>query len=479
MPKIPQHQSEGGIRVSGTPEMGLGAVSASKQAQEEGIVKAIETAEDTLVRVRDFRQQSEAQAYAFEKLNSIKALADQDTDFDAAKYETEIDKVGMEATRTISGRLAKDEFMAQFQRQATALKWGIKNDFRAKELQAADATIEYQGQQIIDTYGGMDDAMKMSSVANYKTQLENAVKVGLYNKGTADLKWAEFQKKVFRGQVKWDIYNDKATQEENSEVLRELRKKKDSIYDYLTTSERIDLIQESQRRIFQNNQSFKRELELSKDTRFNSIFDKINTDTLTLQDIDNEMVIPEERGGIPKKQLLDIKDGIQMKIKSDLDLIGKNNEKARDYLKFINNFIDDENDRQKAREYLAKAYGDMILSPQEASYLNKIKRETEDIEFNRTSMWLKSAVKAIRETFRGRKTSTDSEAALAIKQLISGMNKGRNPNELVKEILYQSAIKKNPILLNIPENGNLSMDADGNIKIIMPDLTTKETKEGK
>jgi predicted trehalose synthase len=184
--------------------MGLSAVSASKQAQDS-VVKAIEAAEDTLVRVRAFRQQSEAQAYAFEKLNSIKALADQDTDFDAAKYETEIDKVGMEATRTISGRLAKDEFMAQFQRQATALKWGIKNDFRAKELQAADATIEYQGQQIIDTYGGMDDAMKMSSVANYKTQLENAVKVGLYNKGTADLKWAEFQKKVFTGQVKWDI----------------------------------------------------------------------------------------------------------------------------------------------------------------------------------------------------------------------------------------------------------------------------------
>lgn len=278
--------------------------------------------------------------------------------------------------------------------------------------------------------------------------------------------------------AKWNIYNDPSTQEEKSMVLANLKDTK-GMYKDLTQSERIKLVKESQSRIFQNNQTLKRENEVSKDTRFNNIFDKMNNETLTLRDIDNEMTIPEEGGGVPKKQLLDIKEGIQRKIESDLDLIINKNDKANNYLQFINTFIDDETDRQKAREYLAKAFKDNILSSQEASFLNKIKRETEDVEFNRTGMWLKSAINKIKEVFRGRKTSTDSDAALAIKQLINGVSKGKNPADVVKEIVYQSAIKKNPDLLNIPEGGELRMDAEGNIKIVAPDLNTRETGEGK
>jgi hypothetical protein len=268
--------------------------------------------------------------------------------------------------------------------------------------------------------------------------------------------------------VQYAIYADGATKESDSQVLKDLQDPPGK-YAYLDADTRLDLIQDSQRRIFQNNQTMKREAETARDERFNSIFSKANQGTLTLHDIDAEMNVPEEQGGIPQKQLLDIKEGIQRRVKSDLAVIVDSDEKAGNYLKFIDNFIDDETDRQKAREDLATAYKDMILSDKEAAYLNSLKRETEDIEFQRTNIPFKGAVKSIRNVLRGRKTATESDAALAIKQLINASSGGKDPIETSKQIIYQDAIKRNPNIMLIPEGGQMHIDADGNVKILFPD----------
>jgi len=260
LPKIPVYSNSVGIDVKAIPEMGTGAISKSA-ATAKGVTEEIANAESLMVKVRDFRQQTEAQNYTFEQLNAVKSAADQDTEFDASKYEDAIDRVGEEAGKTISGALARDEFHANFQRQATAVKWGIKNQFRDRELKSVDASIDYQGQQIADNYGGMNEADRITNVFNFRQSLENAVKIGLYNQGTADAKYAEFQKKVYKGQVEYDIYNDPATQEDKSDVLRALKNTKDETYSFLDSDTRLDMIKASQQRIFQNNQTFKRQTE--------------------------------------------------------------------------------------------------------------------------------------------------------------------------------------------------------------------------
>lgn len=247
MPKIPQAESQSNINVGSTPrintpEMGMGAVNASERSQK-GVVNSIENAEDTLIKVRDFRQQTEANNLTFERLSEIKSRADQDIDFDSTKYETEIDKLGQEAAKTISGQLAKDEFMAGFQKQAIAAKWGIKNEFRARELKSIDASIDYQAQQIIDSYGGMNDAEKMTSVANYRKSLENGVSVGIYNKATADAKYAKFQKDVVEGKVEYDILDNP------DYALGELQKGKEGEYATLPDNKRVDFIKQAETRI--------------------------------------------------------------------------------------------------------------------------------------------------------------------------------------------------------------------------------------
>jgi len=257
MPKIPVADSQATINVGTTPristprvnaprinvpEMPLTSINKSAQAQSE-VIQAIAQVEDKLVQIRDFRQQTEAQNFSFERLNSIKSAADQDTDFDSAKYETEIDKVGTEAAKTITGRLAKEEFMAGFQKQVIATKWGIKNDFRAKELKSIDASIDYQSQQIIDNYGGMNDADRITNVANYRRSLENGVKVGLYNKGTADAKYAKFQHDIVKGNVEYGILNNPQY------ALQELQQGDEGEYHGLTQTERVNFIKEAETRV--------------------------------------------------------------------------------------------------------------------------------------------------------------------------------------------------------------------------------------
>ena len=296
-----------------------------------------------------------------------------------------------------------------------------------------------------------------------------------YNRGLYTYEQAQKKIEDFNGPiVKTDIYNDNSTQETQSKVLAELKKGDKGSYVFLSQDERLKMIEDSQRRIFQNNQTYKRQNEEIKDVRFDGIFQKGIDGTLSLQDIDNELAIPEEQGGISKKELLQIKKGIETKIKSDLEVIIKDSSKAEDYLKFIDNFIDDETDRQKAREYLAKAYSDGILSPKEGKFLNTLKKKLEDIQWNNTDNLFKNTIEGWKVILKSRKSATNNEIALGIKELIQGISNGKNPTILLKEILNRDAIKRNPAIQTFNENGQMTMDEQGNTAIVKPDASYEE-----
>ena len=240
--KIPTYESSNGIKTGNTPELNLSSVNASKQAGQ-GLSEAIANVgknfaevEEARGKVRDFRQTNEAQAYAFDKLNAIKALADEDVDFDPARYEEEITKVGQEAGKTITSPLAKEEFMANFQRQATTTSWGIKNLFRTRELEAAKASIEYNRQQLVNSYAGMSHAEQITAVANFKKSLMSGVKTGIYNQATANQIDMNLQKDVQESVVNTHIIA-------NPEITKtELEKGKDGSYPGISEEFRAESI---------------------------------------------------------------------------------------------------------------------------------------------------------------------------------------------------------------------------------------------
>ncbi len=238
MPVIPRIQSTRSIEVTGPPRMSGRAIARSEDAQGKA-VEAIEGAEDALIKMRDFRQKGEAQAYALKRLYEVRAAADEDLDFDPAKYETEIQKIGAEAAKTITGQMAKDEFMSSFSSQTESVLWGIRSTFRKRELEAGQAMVDYTMRQIESFYAGMNDAEKMSSIVMFKNMLKDSVKKGIFSRGSAAAIDMDFQKRIQNSVVEKDILDNPQFAEE------ELNKGKEGKYPGIAESDRTEFIKKA------------------------------------------------------------------------------------------------------------------------------------------------------------------------------------------------------------------------------------------
>jgi len=202
MPSIPTYQSTNGIKVGNTPELNLSSVNSSKQAQGN-LSQAIKNVGENFAeveaargKVRDFRQKNEASILTLNGISEITALSNEDPDFDPTPYEEAIDKKGQEAAKTITNQLAKEEFMANFQRQATVAKWDIRNKFRDRELKSAVESGVYKGKQISSIYTRLSQAEKNTAVLDFKKTLMDGVKAKVYTQSQVNQIDADFQKDI-------------------------------------------------------------------------------------------------------------------------------------------------------------------------------------------------------------------------------------------------------------------------------------------
>ena len=200
---IPQHKSDAQIKTPSAQLSGGGSISSSKRAQA-GMIQAVEQVQDRLLQIKDFRQTTEANAFATEKLNGLKQQSQTDSDMNINVYDEEIAKIGSDASRNISGQLAKEEFMASYNRQAQATKWGIENDFRRKEIASTIALNKYNQDVLINSYPKMDEASQISAVATFKKQMERSVELGIYTREVADIELKSTQASLFQAEADYD-----------------------------------------------------------------------------------------------------------------------------------------------------------------------------------------------------------------------------------------------------------------------------------
>jgi hypothetical protein len=254
----------------------------------------------------------------------------------------------------------------------------------------------------------------------------------------------------------------------------------------LPPDEKLKLIEESQRRIFQNNQSYKRDITESQVVRTDGLIDKIADGTASFKDLDVEMAIPPEQGGIPKKVLLVYQKALQTGVTKDLNkmLTEKTPDKdptqrsimVKKYNDLIDMFIDDKTDQWKAKETLANAYADGIVSPQEQKFLNSMEKNLKDISFNRSTSPIASAIKGIKSFFGQQSNATDEEIAFNIKQLLGGVASGDTPEIASKKVLGEYIKKKIPDYPTYPKEGKVKIDKNGNKIRVYPDGTYIEEK---
>jgi len=364
------------------------------------------------------------------------------------------------------------------------------------------ATQAIQNERVAKEIAESSILAAIEQTGNYlqaKTMLE-----GIKDK-IAPATYTDLSNKIGQRAVDMAIAQDMSIRQDDSTVMKELQKGKQGIFGYLPTTELNKSIKESQQKIYYNSQIQVRQNKEFQEARNDDILSKINSQTITLADIQKEIEIPEEQGRLPLKTLLKYKEGIVKRIGNDLEWeikqttqgvpwgtkgVGKltlteNAKKVTKYLNLINAFVDDKTDALYAMEILADAYKDGIVNRDEAPLLNGLRKNIKGIETIRKKeqpqsaigtvldvttnmMPLVAAVKIMVSRMKGI-GATEEELVINIKNLLGTASKGGNPIEASHKAIQDFTINKMPELSTAPEKGTLLMDAEGNLAMGYPD----------
>ncbi|MCK9447120.1 hypothetical protein M0Q50_09740 [bacterium] len=185
-------------------------------------------------------------------------------DLEPEKYYSELDKIGPEITKNISNQIAKEQFMADFNKQIESAKFKIRSSYNKREVNVLQGTIELGNQNIIDNPPeDLHDPLHNTILLNHRKSYDKAIAVGLYTRDEAQYKWNDFLNKVNEGRLTSDIAKDSATDITKSYVYNQLKLGKEGIYGSLpekSIGEGLDNIQKKVRRnqylfTFQQNQN--------------------------------------------------------------------------------------------------------------------------------------------------------------------------------------------------------------------------------
>ena len=293
--------------------------------------------------------------------------------------------------------------------------------------------------------------------------------------------------KLYKDSVKtlgeFSVANDPATEESQSQVLAELKKGDKGTFSEIPPDDRLSLIKASQQRIFNNNQTFKRDIQDASNERSNNLIEKLASGEGRIADIEAELAVPEEQGGMKRSQLLTYKRAVVSGIKGDLNRMlqektpdkdpTKRAKAVKNYLELIDDYISDESDQLKAKEKLAQAYEDGNVDAKEQQFLNAMKQSLKDIEFNRNAGLVANSIRGIKDFFGAQSNASDEDLARNIKSLVGEIQNGTPPRNAMRMVLSKQILSYFPDYATYEETGRLKQDANGNQILIFPDGTTE------
>ena len=477
MPSLPQYNSQRNIEARTSQP--LRNEVAGEYAADQQVIGAIQGVTQKWSDAHDVMQFTEAKGKYEVGVADIQSRAAADPNYkDSDKYYKELEDMKKGSLQGVNNKMVMEKLSTEmdFGNQMAGIK--IDNDFKQKELKVGKFNV---GQGVEGLQVKMLGATNASEAMEYQNQITELLDLNVAS-GVLSLKEAEaIRDGAHKTAVQYDIYADPSTAEDQSQVLKELRDPKGK-YSQLDAESRLDLIKDSQARIFQNNQTLKRENSASRDQKYDDIFAKMDEGNLTFFDFDRQMRIPESEGGIPKKQLITLKKAHQTATDKALIEVASNDKRAEKYVDGIRGLIANVDDKYKAREAIVEAFGDHVLTGKEMKFLNSLIAETQSIErvrgrekFNGNKMnFFKKAMNSVNDFFHGKITLSERDHAITIRNMISKMMEGKDAETSKNEALNELAVEKNPAISNLPKAGQPVMDAYGNIKKMFPDGSFEE-----
>ena len=462
-PSLPSYDSQQNIRPNTVAPLREEAAQPFQDQQK--VLGAMQEITQKWSNANDVMQYTEAKAKHGLAVMDIESRAALDPDFkNSEKYHKELQAVRKDATSGISNQQVASRAAVEFDYDDQVAKIKIENGFRQKQVEYNKVMVKTNMDTLIQ---GKLSAATPAEAQQYDLKIEQLLAA---NVATNVLSLEEADVMLTKSQetaVKYEVYAENATQEKDSETLKEL-KKHDGKYSFLDPDTRLSMIEESQRRIFQNNQTFKKQVDESQAVRNDAIVDKMSSETLTFKDIDAEEAIPESQGGLPRKVLLQYKKYQQRGVEETLNeaLKKKNPDgkkltptavRAKEYNDLIEKYLTEDMGKWEAKELLAKALVDGQLDADELKILNPIKDNLKDIEFNKNTSPVAWAIKQYKKFSKSSNASSE-DLAIRTKQMLKDIGAGTAPDVAMKKIMDSDMLKHFPDYKTYPKEGKRKID---------------------
>ena len=308
---------------------------------------------------------------------------------------------------------------------------------------------------LLDSYAQMNTPESRQSAFDI---IKDKVSTGIYSDEQGKSKWNDFLK---RG-VRYDIYNDNSTTEKTSQVLKDL--KNTNRYSYLDSAQRLDMIQESQRRIFQNNQTFKKEVDNNEDAVTARLADKNQS-----QPTEDEVITAMNAEQITPK----FAKAVIENIKSTAE---KKEDRGADFSKMVDFITNPANNPEDIRIELIRKQAMGNLDNEEFNILYTFNKEATIKAVDKMSPH-KSGLRSIYDWSNANAgiKSIESRARM-FKYYMTEVNKGINPEVAVKDAIKWEVVNLHPQIGTYPETGQLIFDIMGNLKIAKPGKPLEDPK---
>ena len=371
------------------------------------------------------------------------------------EYLEEANKIASEAMDSVKDQRAKNKLYADLTYSSKATEIKINAHFNAREIEFGQTKLEEGIETKLQerlTATTSFEVMKIDS--DIITLIESNKEAGVIDKKQADKYKEEYRKTG----VQYEIYADDSITEEESPILERLRKGK-GIYRDLSTDVRLKLIKESQARISQNNQAYKRDIVESRSKRLQDLLIDVEAGTATMERFDKEWETPEEEGGIKKDRITKVKKGyVKTKLKPAVQRTIDDSNLANKYLKMIDDIVDNPNDYAKAQEILVNTFADGTVDPKEAVFWDAMLKQNRDIKDVESKNPIMRVIRAVRRWGDDYINEPDKTvAALNIQELIRRVSAGENPDVVGRDVIKEQIKNNDPELIMVDEIPNAVM----------------------
>ena len=469
MPNLPTYQSQRQLSTEKRGAVQQGAAdTANIISQGIGQVKDISQKwVDAIATV----QYTTAKANSSAAYLDLYSRASQEPDFSKrGQYLEEANKIASEAMDSVKDQRAKNKLYNDLTYESKANQIKINAHFNAKEIESGVTKLEEEIETNIRKRltAGTDaekEKIDIDTIGDIMSNQEG---------GIIDSKQAKKYKESYQKlSVQYEITRDESLTEEVSGLLDKLDKG-EGLYGKLPTDVRLGLIKELKARIYQNNQTYKRDMKDASVKKVDDILLEIDEGTATIDTI-NELVrsAQEDEDGPTIKEALRIKKGFVKVQNLEFENVILDSDKAYRYSQSVNKFIENSRDKDRMRQFIVESFADGDLSPKEAKFWNDFSKIESDFKKEQ----VKRAFKEIFSlgAYDGAKPD---EIGLAsdIRELVSQLIDGVDPDVAAGNIITDKVATKLGIAdwKNIPSKGEIYLDPAGNKLIVFPDRSYKE-----